>query len=293
MTTVAGVEITHPDRPLFPDGMTKLDLAHYYERVAETMLPLVRGRPVHMQRFPEGVEGELVQQKHAPDFFPEFVARAHVERKQGGSIEQVMIENRQTLVFLGGQSSTTPHIWLSRIDRPQHPDRLILDLDPSHPDLAGLRDGARRLRELLERLGLSPHLMTTGSRGYHVVAPLDRVASFEESRAFARALSQLLVERKPERFTVEQRKQNRGDRIYLDAGRNAYAQTGIAPYAVRALPGAPVATPIEWDELSRTGPQRFTAHNLFRRLARKEDPWAEIDRHAGSLADACAQLAAR
>ncbi|MGD9736014.1 MAG: non-homologous end-joining DNA ligase [Solirubrobacterales bacterium] len=290
MTTIGGVEVSHPDKPLFPHGMTKADLARYYERVAPTMLPLVRGRPVHMQRFPDGIEGEQIQQKQAPAHFPGFVARAQVERKRGGSIEQVVIDNRETLVYLADQACVTPHVWLSRVDLPDRPDRLIFDLDPSRPDLAALRSGARRLRELLDELGLDPHLMTTGSRGYHVVAPLDREAGFEESRAFARSVARMLADREPLRFTVEQRKRNRGDRIYLDVGRNSYAQTGVAPYAVRGLPGAPVATPLEWDELSRAEPRRFTAHNLFRRLARKQDPWAEIDRRAGSIAAASARL---
>jgi bifunctional non-homologous end joining protein LigD len=283
--------ISNPAKALFPDGMTKLDLAAYYERVADVMLPLVLGRPVHMQRFPDGIEGPQIQQKQAPAYFPDFVTRVRVARKRGGSVEHVVIDKVQTLVYLVDQACITPHVWLSRGDRLESPDRLIFDLDPPRPDPIVLRRAARTLRSLLDDVGLSPYLMTTGSRGLHVVAPLDRSASFEEARAFARSLAQVLVAREPERFTLEQRKNRRGERLYLDTARNGYAQTAVAPYAVRALPGAPVATPLAWEELSRTDPQRFTARNLPRRLARRSDPWADIDRHAASLHDASSQLA--
>ena len=112
----ATVRIPNPEKPLFPDGLTKAELAHYYERIAETMLPHVRGRPVHMQRFPDGIEGEEIQQKQVPDYFPDFVERARVRRKRGGSLEHVVIENKETLVYLADQAYITPHLWLSRVD---------------------------------------------------------------------------------------------------------------------------------------------------------------------------------
>jgi bifunctional non-homologous end joining protein LigD len=277
------VEISNPDKALFPDGLTKAELARYYQRVAKTMLPHVRGRPVHMQRFPDGIEGEEIQQKQVPDYFPDFVERARVKRKRGGSVEHVVIENAETLVYLADQACITPHVWLSRIDKLDYPNQLIFDLDPPERELAAVRDAARALRELLEAVGLAAYVKTTGSRGLHVVTPLDRSADFDEVRAFARELAALLAEREPKRFTVEQRKQKRRGRLYLDTARNAYAQTAVAPYAVRALPGAPVACPLEWRELARVDPQQFTVRNLARRLARKDDPWAEIESDARSL----------
>lgn len=281
--TRAGVEISNPDKALFPDGLTKADLARYYERIAETMLPHVRGRPVHMQRFPDGIRGNEIQQKQAPDYFPNFVKRARVKRKRGGSVDHVVIENEETLVYLADQACITPHVWLSRIDKVDNPDQVIFDLDPPGPDLEPVRAAARALKELLEELGLAAYLKTTGSRGLHVVAPLDRRANFDETRAFARELAALLAEREPKRFTVEQRKEKRRRRLYLDTARNAYAQTAVAPYAVRALPGAPIACPLEWRELGRVEPRQFTVRNIARRLARKDDPWAEIRRDARSL----------
>jgi DNA ligase D-like protein (predicted polymerase) len=208
------VEISNPDKALFPDGLTKAELARYHERIAETMLPHVRGRPVHMQRFPDGIEGEEIQQRLAADYFPDFVARARVERKRGGSVEHVVIENAETLVYLADQACITPHVWLSRIDKLDNLDQLIFDLDPPGRDVGAVRDAARALRELLGEVELTAYVKTTGSRGLHVVAPLDRSALFEEARAFARELAALLAEREPKRFTVEQRKEKRRGRLY-------------------------------------------------------------------------------
>jgi len=285
------VEISNPGKALFPDGLTKADLARYYERVAETMLPHVRGRPVHMQRFPDGIDGEEIQQKQVPDYFPEFVRRERVRRKAGGSVTHVVIENPETLVYLVDQACITPHVWLSRIDRLDDPDQLIFDLDPPGRDLEPIRAAARARRELLEELGLAAYVKTTGSRGVHVVSPLERSAGFDDVRAFAREVAAVLAEREPGRFTVEQRKAKRRGRLYLDTARNAYAQTAVAPYAVRALPGAPVACPIDWRELGRVEPTSYTVRNLARRLARKDDPWARIGQDARPLAGARRRLA--
>jgi bifunctional non-homologous end joining protein LigD len=277
------VTITRPGKVLFPDGLTKADLASYYERVADVMLPHVRGRPVHMQRFPDGIDGPELQQKQVPDYFPGFVDRVEVPRRRGGTVTHATIERADTLVYLAGQACITPHVWLSRDDRLDCPDQLIFDLDPPGGDLRPARDAARRLRSLLEEANLTPFVKTTGSRGYHVAAPLDRSRSFADVRAFARAVAAELAARDPDRFTVEQRIAARGGRLYLDTARNGYAQTAVAPYAVRAVDGAPVACPLEWGELGRVDPQAFTVRNLFRRLARRADPWQDMARAAAPL----------
>jgi bifunctional non-homologous end joining protein LigD len=282
--------VSNPDKPLFPDGLTKADLAAYYWRVAEVMLPHVRGRPVHMQRFPDGIDGPVIQQKQAPDYFPGFVDRVRVPRRRGGAIEQVVIESPETLVYLVDQACITPHVVLSRAGHLDHPDQLIFDLDPPGDDLRPARRAARELRELLESCGLAAFLKTTGSRGYHVVCPLDAAAGFGEARTFAREVAGLLAERRPGDYTTEQRIAQRGGRLYLDTGRNGYAQTAVAPYAVRGLDGAPVACPLEWDELGRTAPDRFTVRNLFRRLGRRGDPWAGMWDNPRSLSKAAADL---
>jgi bifunctional non-homologous end joining protein LigD len=284
------VPVSSPDKVLFPeDGFTKADLADYYARVADVMLPHLEGRPISMLRYPDGIDGESFFQKDVPDYFPGWIRRAKV-RKEGGALEMMIAEEAADLVYLASQACVTPHVWLSRIDRPQRPDRLIFDFDPSGDDFGPVRDGARRMRELLEELGLVPFVMTTGSRGLHVTVPLDRSADFDQVREFARGCAELLVRRRPGQLTVEHRKAKRGDRVYVDTGRNAYAQTGVAPYAVRALPGAPVATPLDWSELGRARPRSTTIANLFRRLGRKDDPWADIDRRARGLGKAAKRL---
>jgi len=284
------VAVSSPDKVLFPeDGTTKADLARYYAKVADTMLPHLKGRPISMLRYPDGIEGESFFQKDVPDYFPAWIRRAKVE-KEGGTLEMMVAEEPAALVYLAGQACITPHVWLSRIDRPQRPDRLIFDFDPSGDDFGPVREGARRMRDLLDELGLAPFVMTTGSRGLHVTVPLDRSADFDVVRTFARGCAELLVARRPDHLTVEHRKAKRGGRVYVDTGRNAYAQTGVAPYAVRALPGAPVATPLDWSELGRARPRSTTIANLFRRLGRKDDPWADIDRRARPLAKAAERL---
>jgi bifunctional non-homologous end joining protein LigD len=278
------VEISNPDKVLFPDdGMTKADLADYYARIAETMLPHVRGRPATMQRYPDGIEGETFFQKDIPNYFPDWIKTVEMA-KEGGIVTHLVIEEAATLVYLANQACITPHVWLSRADRPHHPDRIVFDFDPPGKEFAVIRDAARRLRDILEELGLVPFVMTSGSRGLHVVAPLKRTAEFDEVRTFARGVAELLVGRHPDRLTTEHRKNKRGRRIFVDTMRNSYAQTAVAPYAVRARAGAPVAAPLDWDELGRGfEPRKYTIANVFRRLARKDDPWAKIERQARAL----------
>jgi bifunctional non-homologous end joining protein LigD len=277
------VEISNPDKLLFPDdGIAKRDLATYYARIAETMLPYVRDRPAHMDRYPDGIGGQRIVQKNVSRHFPEWIRTAEVSKK-GGTVNHPVCADAATLVYLANQATITPHVWLSRVGDLRHPDLLIWDLDPPGDDIELLRDAARLLRGLLDEIGLSPFLKTTGSRGLHLVVPLDRSASFEESRRLARDVSRAAAARDPKRLTVEMRKEKRAGRLFLDWLRNAYAQTAVPPYAVRARPGAPVATPIEWGELGRVDSQSYNVANLGRRLSRKGDPWRGMRRHARSL----------
>lgn len=281
------VELSRAEKVFFPaDGITKGDVVGYYHRIAPTLLPHVAGRPVSMERYPDGLAGEGFYQKEVPDYFPSWIHTARLARKEGGTITHALADDAATLVYLANQACLTPHVWLSRADRPDHPDRMIFDLDPPGGDFGAVKAAARRLRELLEALDLEPFVMTTGSRGLHVTVALDREAGFDTVRAVARAAAALLAERHPHELTVEQRKDKRGARIFLDTARNGYAQTAVPPYALRARPGAPVATPLDWNELDRgdLGPRSYTVSNIFRRLSQKEDPWRGIDRRTGSVA---------
>ena len=280
------IELGHADKLLFPDaGLTKADLADYYQRIAEVMLPHLKGRPVTMQRFPDGIEAEGFYQKKASDYFPSWIRRVTVEVEgRGENQPQVVCENTATLLYLVDQACITPHVWLSRAGALHHPDRLVFDLDPPSKDFEPVRFAARRLRDLLEDLGLESSVMTTGSQGAHVVVPLDASAAFDTVRTFAQTVADLLAERYPDRLTTEVRTKKRRGRVFLDTLRNAYAQNTAAPYAVRALPGAPVATPLDWDELGNDlHAQTYTVENLFRRMGQKADPWAGMPETGPSL----------
>jgi bifunctional non-homologous end joining protein LigD len=287
------VEITHPDKLLFPDdGLTKADIAGYYEDVADWMLPHIKNRPISMMRFPDGVGGHGFFHKNVPDYFPDWVKRVKVD-KRGGTLVHAVVCNPETLVYLVGQNMITPHVWLSRADRLRQPDRVVFDLDPApDADFAAVRRAARRTGDLLRELGLEPFAQVTGSKGIHVWTPLRRRATFEDVRPFARAVAERLTTRHPEELTLEFRKSERGGRILVDVMRNAYAQTSVPPYAVRPLPGAPVATPIAWEDLSdsRLRADRWTVKNVLRRLAAKDDPWADMDSFARGLSRAGKRL---
>jgi bifunctional non-homologous end joining protein LigD len=288
------VEISHPDKLLFPDdGVTKADVASYYDSVSEWMLPHIRNRPISMMRFPDGIAGHGFFHKNVPDYFPDWVRRVKVE-KRGGSLVHAVVCDADTLVYLVNQNTITPHVWLSRADRLRQPDRIVFDLDPA-PDaeFAAVRRAARQTGELLRELGLEPFAQVTGSKGIHVWTPLRRRATFEDVRPFARSVAELLATRHPDDLTLEFRKSERGGRILIDVMRNAYAQTTVPPYAVRPRPGAPVATPIAWEELSdsKLRPDRWTVKNVLRRLAAKDDPWADIGSYARGLSRASKRLA--
>jgi len=280
------VEISHPDKALFAKPkVTKHDLARHYERVAAAMLPHVRGRPLALQAFPRGIDGGGYFMKNVPAHFPDWVERVEVE-KRGGSLTQVVAENAATLVYLAAQNVITPHIWLSRADRPREPDRLIIDFDPSPGvGFATIRAAARAAGERLRDAGLVPFAMVTGSRGVHVVCPLRRGPGFSDVHGWARGLAEEMVADDPRNLTLEWHRDERGKRIFVDVNRNAYAQHGVAPYGVRPRPRAPVAMPIEWEELGdpKLKPDRWTVRNAAERLEAQGDAWKGIGRHARSL----------
>ena len=279
------VELTHPDKVLFPDAkVTKRDLAEHYERVAAAMLPHVSGRPLALQGFPGGIGRHGYFMKAVPGHFPDWVRRATVP-KRGGTVTHVLAEDAATLVYLAGQNVVTLHCWLSRADQPRSPDRLILDFDPSGGGFADVRAAAREAGERLRDRGLVPYAMATGSRGIHVVCPLRRGASFMDVHRFARSLAEEMVEDDARRLTLEWRKADRGDKIYVDVNRNNYAQHAVAPYSVRSRPRAPVAVPLHWEELSdrKLRSDRWTVSNVGARLDAEGDPWKGMGRRARAL----------
>jgi len=283
----SAVALTHPDKVLFPDdGITKADLAAYYEAVAGAMVPHTRDRPLNLWRWNSGIDGERVVQQQIPRGAPAWVRRVEVARRSGGTVCHAMANDAATLVWLANQNCITPHVWTSRADRLDRPDRMIFDLDPPPgAPFAHVRRAALELGDLLRERGLEPFAMTTGSKGVHVVAPLRRTAGHERVGKAARALAAEMAERVPEHLTTHWRKERREGRILVDVARNTYAQTTVAPYAVRARPGAPVATPLRWEELEddELRADRWTLRTVGRRLEDGGDPWAQIRRAARAL----------
>jgi len=290
------VETSSEDKVMFPDaGITKGAVIDYYRRIAATMLPHLRNRFLTLQRFPDGRDTDGFYQQSRADYFPDFIPGATAQRADGGEIEHVCVRNAAGLTYLANQGTLTFHGWLSRRDRPDHPDRMIFDLDPPGDDFDQVREAARQTRELLEDIGLTAFVMTTGSRGVHVVVPLDRRADFDSVRQFAREVAESLAQRHPQQLTVDQRKARRRGRLYLDVMRNAYGQTGVVPYSLRAKSGAPVATPLRWEELQDPDldARHYHIGNVFARLGQMDDPWRGMARHAAGLDAARRRLEGR
>jgi bifunctional non-homologous end joining protein LigD len=284
---VARIELSNPDKVLFPaDGLTKADLAAYYESVARWMVPHVRDRPLNLWRWNTGIDGRLVVQQDIPKGAPDWVKRVETPRRKGGSIEHVLCQDADTLRWLANQNCITPHVWSARRDRLDRPDHIVFDFDPeAGSDFALVREGALLAGERLRELGLEPFAMVTGSKGIHVIAPIKRTRDAAWVRERAGELGVEIAERSPDTLTTEWRKEKRDGKILVDTARNTYGQTVVAPYAVRALEGAPVATPLVWEELSdpELSARSWTLRTVADRLAERGDPWAGVADHAAAL----------
>ena len=287
----AGI-ISHPEKVLFPgDGITKGELAAYYRTVAPLMLPHVRNRPVTMERYPSGIDSPGFMQKDVSRGFPGWLQRVEVPKK-GGVVHHALITDERSLLWVTNQNCITPHVACSRVPDLDTPDICVFDLDPSKEDAEGLRAATLLVRDVLEELGLPSWVKTSGSKGYHIVVPLDGSQDFDVVFAFAFDVGRLLVRRDPKRLTQEFLKVDRGDRIFVDTGRNGYGATFAAPYAVRPKPGAPVSAPCAWDEIERGEalPQTFHVRNLPGRLAETGDLWANLHESAQSLRRAISEV---
>ncbi len=279
------IEITHPDRVLFPDdGITKADLAAYHHTVAPVLVAHLADRPLMLQRFPGGIGKDGFYQKDAGKTLPRWIRTVRA-RKEGGVVNHPIVDDEAALLALSNLGTISFHRWGARADELDHPDLLIIDLDPSCDDIAAVVRAARWTRELFDELDLAAYVQATGSRGLHVVTPLDRAATTEEVGSFADGLAVVLAARQPAELTNQFSKAARGGRLYLDTARNGYAQTAVAPYSVRPRRGAPVATPLAWDELDDPGLRAdgWTIANLPARVAERGDPWESMSRHARSL----------
>ena len=277
--------ITHPEKIMFPDdGITKGDLAAYYQSVAKVMLPHIKGRPVTMERFPAGIGKKGFWQKDVSKGFPEWLERVAVPKKDG-VVHHPVITDERSLLWVTNQNAITQHVWISRIPDLYYPDICVFDLDPSKDDVDSVRAAALGLRNLLDELGLPSWIKTSGSKGFHIVVPLDGKTKMDEVAGFADAVGRVFVSLAPDHLTREFNKVDRKGRIYVDTGRNGYSATFAAAYTVRAKKGAPVSAPCTWDEVEKgkVAPASFNLRNMPARIKKAGDIWADMLRKRPSL----------
>src|SRR5918995_428072 len=284
-TSADHVVITHPEKVLFPDdGITKGDLAAYHALVAPLMLPHLTGRPVTMERYPAGIGKQGFWQKSVEKGFPSWLERVDVPKKDG-VVHHPIVTDERSLMWIVNQNTITQHVWTSRVPNLYHPDICVFDLDPATDDPAPVRAAAIGLRDLLAELGLPSWVKTSGSKGYHIVVPVDGKSTMEEVERFAHHVGRLFVSHAPDHLTQEFNKVDRKGRIYVDTGRNGYSATFAAAYTVRAKPGAPVSAPCTWEEVERgdVSPDTFTLRNMPKRIAKVGDLWADMRKRGRSL----------
>jgi bifunctional non-homologous end joining protein LigD len=285
--------ITHPEKVLFPDdGITKGELAGYYESIAPVMLPHVRGRPLTMERYPAGIGKKGFWQKDVSKGFPEWLERVAVPKKDG-TVHHPLIMDTRSLLWMANQNTITPHVWISRVPQLYNPDVCVFDLDPPNaddPDV--LRSATLAVRDLLAELGLPSWVKTSGGKGFHILLSLDGTSTMDDVARFAHAVGALLVKRDPQHLTQEFSKADRGGRILVDTGRNGYSATFAAAYAVRARRGAPVSAPCTWEEIEEgtVGPGTFTLRTMADRIAAVGDLWSNMRRRRRALRTAAEKL---
>jgi bifunctional non-homologous end joining protein LigD len=282
------IDITNSDKILFPkDKIKKSDVIQYYNNIGPVMLKYIKNHLISMHRFPSGITQEGFYHKDAPDFFPDWVKTLPVQSRGEDKVTNyVVATNVATLVYIAQFGCLTPHIWLSKADKLNYPDRMIFDLDPStDKQFYLIKEKAKDLKKILNDLGLSAFVTTTGSRGLHVTTPLKRKYTFEQINNFADKIAQMMIEDDPKNLTTAIRKNKRENKIFIDTLRNSYTATAVAPYAIRAKNGAPVATPLFWEELDnkKLNPQSYNINNVFDKLKTYGDPWINFYEEAKTI----------
>jgi bifunctional non-homologous end joining protein LigD len=278
------MNISHPDKVWFPKSkITKEDIVHYYQKVASYFIKYSKNHLIVLMRFPNGINQDFFYQKEMPDYFPAFIKRKTIMLKKGVEQTLTIIANQKSLLYLVNQGTLTFHSWLSNTKNIHNPDKIVFDFDPSDKDLKKIRFAVTEMKKIIENYDVIPFLMTTGSRGYHIVIPIKPKHSFEIVHEFTKKLAQELANKYPKLMTTNPILKERKGRVFIDYLRNSYGQTSVAPYSVRAIEKAPVATPIEWKELSRIKPQQFNIKNIFKRLSTKGDVWTDFEKKRKNL----------
>jgi bifunctional non-homologous end joining protein LigD len=278
----AGVTYTHTEKLMYPaSGITKGDVLDFYRRIAPRLLPYLRDRPATLERLPEGLEGSEAPhfwQKRTPDHYPEWIERVELPSEDGQEVPYVLVNNVETLLYLVNQGTLTFHVGFSRLADLDRPDFVLFDLDPGQAVLADVVAVAKVLHRRLQAEGHKAFVKTSGKTGLHVLVPWERQAEYGEARAWALGLAQRVVAALPEQATTERSKAKRGKRVYVDVMQNAKGHHAVPPYVLRAIPGAPVSTPLRWQELTaHLDPKAYNLQTIFRRLAQQRyDPMAGL-----------------
>jgi bifunctional non-homologous end joining protein LigD len=295
MAETKTVKLSSPDRVLFPDdGITKGDVFAYYEQVANTLVPHLRDRPFTMKRYPHGITGEVFFQKQAPKHLPDWIPTRQFRtwRREGGSrlVDFALVNSPEAVLFMVQNNCIDMNAWYSRVDKPHRPDFVLFDLDPPDGGFELAIEVAQLIRELLDDVGLPGYVKTSGADGIHVVAPIARRATFEQTYAFAEQASRLLEQRHPGKVTTEWLKKKR-EGVLVDHRQNGWGKTIASVYSVRPKPGAPVSTPLHWDELTPgVRPRDFSMEVALGRIERHGDLFAPVLEEPRPLGSAAAKL---
>ncbi len=278
------IKFTHLNKELFPE-IKKKKFIDYYEKVSDRIVKILKDRPVVLKRYPRGINKVGFYQKNASDYFPKWIKTKEVNDKQSGKTNYTIVNKKNTLLYLANQDTITFHMWLSRLKNLNKPDRAVFDLDPPEgKDFKLVYKGAKAIKTLMGELNLKVFVMTSGSKGLHIVIPLDEKSDYEKVRKFMQDAAEYLAKKYNKDFTVEQRKNKRKSRLFLDTARNAFGQTQVCPYTIRARAKAPIAVPLEWNEISPNfNPQKYTINNISERLKQKKDPWKSFSKGKQSL----------
>lgn len=284
---LSGVEISHPDKLLYPnDNISKKTVAEYYSKMSEYLLAFIKDCPITMKRYPSGINEDGFFNKHRPEHFPNFVDDLTIPTRENQSeMHMVGIGSEKALVYLANQDVIELHAALSTMSSIQRPDQIIFDFDPSDNDFEKVRKAAKGLKKILDDMNIKSFVKTSGSRGLHVHIPIKPENTFDKVKKTAKQIAEKLHQQFPDITTTEQRKNKRGNKVFIDVLRNDYAMTVIAPYSLRAISGAPVATPLNWSEVNDISltPQSYHLKNIFHRLAQVENPWKHFNNYNRQL----------
>lgn len=268
------VNITHSEKVLFPsDNVTKGDIIKYYTDIAHYMLPYIKNHPLTIRCFPHGIRKEGFYRQHAQEDMPEWLETCELKRKMGGTVKHILCNNKESLIYLVNYNTIEFHRWLSTIEDPENPDILIVDIDSPNTGFSSACKAARLLKTQLESKGFEPYVMSTGSVGLHVVSRVEQKMNYGQVHDMLRDITTKIAKEHANEFSVN--RSSRKSLTYLDISRNAYGQTAIAPFSIRAKEKAPVATPLDWKELddSTLTSSKFTINNIFERLNKQYFAW--------------------